>query len=564
MTAMMPILAAIIVVVTLAVIVSGKAPAILVLICGLLVAGFLKIATPMELFGGLSNSGVITIAAMLVIAKGVFYTGVVSRVTFRLLAGVDSVRGTLARLMPPVGVLSALINTTPIMAMLIPATKELEQTKGVPARAVLLPIAHATTLAGSATLIGTSSNLLIAGIAKTFGVHLSMFSFAKVAVPVALAGWVVLLLTAPLLQRKETAVAEPELSWRAEIPLSGDANSIGRTAGELGIESTPEFELVKVRRVGEKVPIDTRLEGGDVLVYRATEAGVRMLWGNPRFGLARQDLFLVSVSTDEPADIQDLEDDWDTDEEGDGEIMVVAAQTTRALRKTSVHAGDMCLVSAPSAEVLAGHPLVGLWQKVAGKAPQTGKTRAALIILAGVILASSFGIAPVELIATAGAVLMVVTRVLTPSSAARALNWNILAIIAASIGLGTIVVKSGLGEIISDWIVKVSGGEAVVVAIVFALVTTVVTNVVTNAAAAAILTPVAITVATSAGLNPAILLTLIGTCISLTFLNPIAHQTNLMVMGPGGYSTKTFVRFGIPVTVVALAVCVLMGTILLK
>ena len=126
------------------------------------------------------------------------------------------------------------------------------------------------------------------------------------------------------------------------------------------------------------------------------------------------------------------------------------------------------------------------------------------------------------------------------------------------------MVKSGLGDTISRAIDNLSGGQAVLVALVFALVTTVVTNVVTNAAAAAILTPVAITVANDAGLNPVILLTLIGTCISLTFLNPIAHQTNLMVMGPGGYSTKTFVRFGIPVTVVALAVGVFMGFTLLK
>jgi len=555
MTAMMPVFAAIIVVVTLAVIVSGRAPAILALVCGLLVAGFLGIAEPKELFAGLSNGGVITIAAMLVIAKGVFYTGVVSRVTFRLLAGVNSVRGALARLMPPVGVLSGLINTTPIMAMLIPATKELEQTKGVPARGVLLPIAHATTLAGSATLIGTSSNLLIAGIAKTYGVNLSMFSFVPVAVPVALAGWAVLLLTAPLLERRETAAPMRELTWRAEIPLSDVANSIGRTPRELGIASTPEFELVKVKRPGEKVAIDTRLEAGDTLVYRASEAGVQMLWGSPRFGLARQDLYLVSVSSDEATAIQELQEDDD--------IMVVAAETDKSLRKIEAKPGDKALVSAPSADILADHPLVGLWQKVAGKAPQTGKTTAALIILAGVILASSFGLAPVELIAVAGATLMVVTRVLTPRSAARALNWNILGIIAASIGLGTIVVKSGLGEIISTWIVGISGGQAIAVAIVFALVTTLVTNVVTNAAAAAILTPVAIEVATSAHLNPMVLLTLIGTCISLTFLNPIAHQTNLMVMGPGGYSTKTFVRFGIPVTVVALAMSVLMGTLLL-
>ena len=563
MTAM-PILAAIIVVITLAVIVSGKAPAVLALVCALLVAGFAGIATPSELFAGLSNSGVITIAAMLVIAKGVFYTGVVSRVMFRLLAGVSSVRGALVRLIPPVGVLSALINTTPIMAMLIPATKELEQTKGVPARGVLLPTAHATTLAGSATLIGTSSNLLIAGIAKPLGVSLSMFSFAKVAIPVALAGWVVLWLTAPLLSRKETEAPVRELDWRAEIPMAANANGVGRTAAEVGITTTPEFELIYVKRAGGKVPIDSALEGGDVLVYRATEAGVRLLWGNPRFGLARQNLFLVSVSAEETMAIKDLEDDLDTEEEADGEIMVVAAQTKKGLAKTKAHAGDLCLISAPSAEVVAAHPMVGLWQKVAGKAPQTGRTTAALLILLAVIVCSSFGLAPVELIASAGAALMVVTRVLTPSSAVRALNWNILAIIAGSIGLGTIVVKSGLGEIISTWIVNISGGEAVLVALVFAVVTTVVTNVVTNAAAAAILTPVAITVANQAGLNAAVLLTLIGTCISLTFLNPIAHQTNLMVMGPGGYSTKTFVRFGIPVTIVALTVGVLVGAALLK
>ncbi|WP_293311960.1 SLC13 family permease, partial [Mycolicibacterium sp.] len=401
----MPVVAAVIVLVTLAVIVSGKAPTVLALTCALLVAGFIGIAKPSELFAGLSNGGVITIAAMLVIAKGVFYTGVVSRVTFRLLSGVTSVRRALARLIPPVGVLSALINTTPIMAMLIPATKELEQTNGVPARGVLLPIAHATTLAGSATLIGTSSNLLIAGIAKTYGVSLSMFSFVPVAVPVAIAGWAVLLLNAPLLNRRETEAPVRELNWRAEIPLSDVANSIGRSAAEIGIGHTPEFELVKIKRPGEKVRTDARLEAGDVLVYRATEDGVRMLWGSPRFGLARQDLFLVSVSSDEVTAIQDLDDDED--------IMVVAAETTKSLRKAEAKPGDMCLVTAPSAEILADHPLVGLWQKVAGKAPQTGKTTAALIILVGVILASSFGLAPVELIATAGAVLMVLTRVLT-------------------------------------------------------------------------------------------------------------------------------------------------------
>ncbi len=257
---------------------------------------------------------------------------------------------------------------------------------------------------------------------------------------------------------------------------------------------------------------------------------------------------MVSIATDEQATVRELEENED--------IMVVAAQTKYLLRYTPARAGDLCLVTATSVQALADHPIVGLWQKVAGKAPQTGKTWIALAILVAVIVAGTFGIAPIELCAVAGATLMVVTKVLTPRSAARALNWNILAILAGSVGLGTIVVKSGLGGYISDAVLQLSGGSTVLVILLIAVGTTLLTNIITNAAAAAILTPVALTAAASTGLNPVLLLALIGTCISFTFLNPFSHQSNLMVMKPGGYTTAEFVRFGIPLTVCITGGCV--------
>ncbi|CAN5882447.1 SLC13 family permease [soil metagenome] len=552
----MAIVAAIIVVLTLAVMTTGRSPAVLALICALVVAGLLGIATPAELFGGLSNGGVITIAAMLVIAKGVLHTGVVSRVTYTILNGVTSTSQALLRLIPPVGVVSALINTTPIVAMLIPATKELEQQSGVRARSVLLPIAHATTLAGSATLIGTSSNLLIAGLANPEGVELTMFSFVPIAVPVAIVGWVVLLVTAPRMLRGEADSQDRELLWRAEIPLTEKANAVGRTAVQLGIHTTPDFELLEIQRWGAHVHHDKPLEDGDVLVYRATEAGVGMLWGSPRFGQSAQDLYKVSIVTEEESTVRDLEENDD--------VEVVAAQSTQLLRDTPAHAGEMCFVTARSAEVLTDHPLVGLWQKVAGKAPQTSKTWIALAILLAVIGAASFNLAPIELIAVTGATLMVVTKVLTPRSAVRALNWNILAIIAGSIGLGIIVVNSGLGGHIADTVLHLSGGTTWLIVLVIAIGTTLLTNIVTNAAAAAILTPVALSVASSTGVDPVLLLTLIGTCISFTFLNPYSHQSNLMVMKPGGYSTADFVRFGVPLTLVSLVTVFGVGWLLLS
>ena len=130
-------------------------------------------------------------------------TGVITRVTWRLLSTVGTARQALRRLALPIGVASALMNTTPIVAMLIPTAKELQQTRRVPARELLLPIAHITTLAGSVTLIGTSSNLLIAGIAAEGDVRVGMLSFAPVALPVAVVGTIVIYLTAPWLLRGE-------------------------------------------------------------------------------------------------------------------------------------------------------------------------------------------------------------------------------------------------------------------------------------------------------------------------------------------------------------------------
>jgi di/tricarboxylate transporter len=544
----MAIVAAVIVTATLVLITTGKVPAVLALICALVVAGLIGIATPAQLFAGLSNGGVVTIAAMLVVAKGILHTGVVSRVTYRLLSGVTTPGQALRRLIPPVGFVSTFINTTPIVAMLIPATHELEQHSGVPARGVLLPIAHATTLAGSSTLIGATSNLLIAGLAAPAGVTLTMFSFAPIAVPVALVGWVVLLVTAPLMLRGRTHVPEHDLSWRAEIPLSPNANAVGATAAVLGIHTTTDFELLDVRRSGKKVGADAVLEDNDVLMYQATEAGVRMLWTSPRFGLSPQALYLVSISTDEQATVRDLEEDED--------IQVIAAQTTKRLKKTPATPGELCLVTAGSTDALTNHEMVGLWQKVAGKAPQTGKTWIALSILAAVVLVGSWGLKPLPLVAVAGAALMVITGVLTPRSAVRALNWNVLAIIAGSVGLGTIVVESGLGAQISGAILDLSDGSTALVILVIAVVATLLTNLINTAAAAAILTPVTLAIAANTGLNPVLLLALLATCISLTFLNPYSHQANLMVMQPGGYSSGTFFRFGVPLTVVSLlAVC---------
>lgn len=542
------VLAAVVVAATLVAMASGRVPAVLALAAAIAVAGVTGLAPVSELFAGLSNGGVITVACMLVIAKGVVQTGVVTRVTWRLLASVDSAPQAFRRLVAPIGTLSALINTTPIVAMLIPAAKELQQTRGVPARELLLPMAHATTLAGSVTLVGTSSNLLIAGLAAPADVDMSMLSFAPVALPVALVGWLVLMVLGPRMLGGSAPVSEKVLDWRVEIPVGAGANALGRLPSTLGLDVTQEYRLEEIQRWGKALDPGQPLESGDVLVYTATERGVRALWGSPRFGLAPQRLYAASVGPGDHGTLDDLEEH--------GDLKVVAAQTDRPLRDTPARPGETCFVTAGSPDVLSGHGELTLWQDVAGRVPQPGKTPVALTILGAVIVSASFGLLPVELAAFCGAVLMVVTRVLTPRSAARALDWNVLFVLAGSVGLGAIVVSSGLADLLAEAISYLSAGSTTLVVVVFALTTALLTNVTTNAAAASILTPVAIGIAASLGLDPVVLLALIGTCISFTFINPFSHQSNLMVLKPGGYSNREFARFGVPLLGVCLvAVC---------
>ena len=260
------------------------------------------------------------------------------------------------------------------------------------------------------------------------------------------------------------------------------------------------------------------------------------LWANPNFGLKATKLYMATVNSAGGGPLQEFE--------RDGTIQVVAAKTDKPLSKSTLAPGETCFVTADQVEAIERHESIAIWQNAASRVPQPGKTTVAVSILALVVLSASLGWAPIVLASSFGAIMMVATGVLTPGSAVRAINWNILGILAGSVGLGAIVVATGLADAIADWMRYLSAGRILMVVIVFALVTTVMTNLVTNAAAASILTPVALAIAKDFGFNPVHLLALIGTCISFTFINPFSHQSNLMVMEPGGYTTPVFARFG--------------------
>jgi hypothetical protein len=397
------------------------------------------------------------------------------------------------------------------------------------------------------TLIGTSSNLVIAGIAGERGVEMSMFSFAAVALPVALVGAVAVYLVSPRVLRGTTETQTPAKDWRVEIPVTSPARAENRRAATLGIFKTQEYELAGIQRWGTMVDADETIEAGDVLVFAATEEGIAAIWRTPLFGMSAHRLYAVSISVGEHGTLHDFE--------RDGSLRIIAARTANSLHEHALTPGETCFVAAENEEAVARNPAVALWQTATSRAPQPRKTAVALGILLCVIIAASFGLAPAEVAASAGAVLMVVAGVITPRAAVGALEPKVLALLAGSIGLGAIVVESGLVDVIADAISDLADGPLALV-VVLALATTVMTNLVTNAATASIVTPVAITIATEMHVDPVTVLALVGTCVSFTLLNPYSHQSNVMVMQPGGYTGGLFARLGAPVLVACLvAVC---------
>ena len=332
--------------------------------------------------------------------------------------------------------------------------------------------------------------------------------------------------------------------WRVEVPIASGAIATGRRAADMGIERTQEYRLRAIMRHGELVPAAEALEAGDRLVFAASEVGVTTLWESPRFGLSPQHLYAVSVGPGEHGTLLEFEDD---------DLRVIAAQTAKPLGDTTAIPGATVFVTCSSTEDLARHEAFTLWAQAAGRVPQPGKTWTALGVLAAVVVAASFGLAPVELVAFAGALLMVLTRVLTPR------------IGRASPGLERAVHPGRIRRARCDRRPKRVGRRP------------------GPFDRAALRGESArrrrgvrrdnddhdephyerggrvdphsrrIGIATELGLDPVTVLALVATCISFTFINPFSHQSNLMVMGPGGYSTRTFAKFGAPLVAVSLA-----------
>ena len=544
----------------------------------LLVAGVL---TPEQAFSGFSNPAPITVAALYVLARAVERTGALQPVVRATLGG-GSGRRSLLRLTLPTAAVSAFLNNTPIVAMLVPQVSDwADRQKQSPSR-YLMPLSFAAIMGGMVTVIGTSTNLVVSGLLETYGQQpLGMFELSSLGLPVAIVGCLALIVLAPILlpnrrpARKELEEDVREFVVNMIVEPGGPLD--GRAVEEGGLRHLQGVYLIEIERQGQSiapVPPTTLLRGEDQLTFVGKAdlvvdlqnmRGLRFA-ADPQVGaldLTRHiyyEAVLGGVSPLIGKTLRELEF------RGRYQAAVVAVH--RAGQRVQAKLGDVRLRIGDTLLLLSDPGFHDRWRdrtdfllvsRLGGAPPRATRNAWVVGFIAfSIVVGAGLGLLPILHLSLIGAVALVLLGVLTPGEARRAVDLDVILLIAAAFGLGAAMVSTGLADRLAGDTIRALGflGPIGVLAGVV-LATIVLTAIITNNAAAVLVFPIAMSAAAGMSLDQRTVAIAVAVAASASFVTPIAYQTNLMVYGPGGYRFGDYARLGGPLSIVVIATILL-------
>lgn len=544
------------------------------IIAVLLISG---IVTPQEGLSGFSNPATVTIGAMLVLSAGLFKSGALNGISVGL-SHLSRYGTTLVLLtmMIAVGAISAFLNNTAAVAMLMPVVIGAANTLGVSPSKLLMPLSFASMFGGVCTLIGTSTNLVVSSVAERYGQPgFAMFETTPLGVIFFAAGTLYMLAAGLRLipDRPATGDLTQRFSmddYLTEIVLLPEAKSVGTTIADCPLVKDIELDILEVRRgAGRALSPDPSmvLQAGDVLLVRCNVAQIKQL--QERVGIALKpeakwrdrdlesegtQLLEAVVAPYSVLDGRSLKGIRFRDNFG-ATVLAIQHRSTvvhENLNARILRGGDVLLlkVRRDSLTRLRESPAFVMLSNVELPTFRTNKLVIALAIVAGVVGTAAFHLVPIAVSAIAGCVLLVLTGCLTMQEAYSAIEWRIIFLLAGVLALGIALEKTGAASLLSHWLIATVGiwGPVALVSALY-LVTSMLTEAMSNNATAALLAPIAIAAAQSMNLDPRPFLMAVTFAASASFMTPVGYQTNTLIYGPGHYSFKDFVRVGTPLNI---------------
>ncbi len=540
------------------------------------------IVSPTEALVGFSNQGMLTVGALYVVATGLKETGAVQLIIKKLLGNSSSPAKIQARIIPPVMGMSAFLNNTPIVATFIPALQDWAKKYQIPITKLLIPLSYAAILGGTCTLIGTSTNLIVNGLLiSEKGLHLNMFDPAFVGVPIALAGFLYLMIFGnKLLPKKETALSnfENTREYTIEMMLRPDSPLVGSSVEEAGLRQLPGLFLVEIIRDGTilaAVEPDETLQGNDRLIFTGlvdSIADLQTIQGlEPatdqvfKLDTPRRDRHIVEAVVSQTNPLNGM-----TIKEGEfrnrfGAVVVAVSRRGERINKKigdiELKTGDILLMEAPrdfarrykySSDFL-------LVSTLSNKGTLNyEKSGIAWGILFGMVLLATTNILTMFQASFLAAAAIVLTGCVKVNEARSSIDWQVLIVIASALGIGNALEITGAAATIAGAFLGFAGNHPYLALIATYLVTWMLTETITNNAAAVLIFPFAISISAGLGVDFMPYVMTIMFAASASFATPIGYQTNLMVYGAGGYRFNDFIKIGLPLNLIVAAVTLLL------
>jgi di/tricarboxylate transporter len=581
-----PTLTSIVALVTLGLLFSGRRAPDMVMMGAVIVLLFTGILSPSEALEGMSNQGMITVAALFVVAAAVERTGALQTIIGRLLGRPHSLATAQIRTMIGPGILSAFMNNTPVVALMVPALRSWARKHGLSISKLLMPMNCAVVLGGLCTLIGTSTTVVVSGLmAQRTGKALNMFEISWLGFPLFIIGLVYLILASKVLlkdRRPAMSASDDPRQYSLEMLVEHGSPLVGKTIEQAGLRGLHGLFLMEIDRNGHvmaAVAPTERLESGDRLVFVGVVDSVLELQKIRGLRPATDQVFKLDdprserilveavVSTSCPLVGRSIK-------EGrfrstyDAVIIAVARDGERLRKKVGsieLEPGDTLLLEASPQflDLQRSNRHFYLVSQIADFAPpRHDRAWIAITVVVGMILAVTLGLIPMVASALAAAAAMLATRCISATDARRSIAWEGLLLIAASFGLAQAVEKTGLDGLIAESAIGAVGSSPLLVLGTVYLITMFATELMSNNAAAVLMFPIAWQTATNLQVNPMPFAMAVTVAASCGFATPMGYQTNLMIYGPGGYKFTDYTRFGGPLNLIVMIVTVLLAPLI--
>lgn len=534
-------------------------------------------------FYGFGHPAVITVAAVLVLSRGFQHSGLVDLIASQTLKAGGNITVQVLVLTGTVAVLSAFMNNVGALALLMPVAIRMARKHEIPPSRLLMPLAFGSLLGGLMTLIGTPPNIIISTYrAEQTGETFGMFSFLPVGGGVVVAGLIFLVFVGwRLTPMRKGQTSADELfetaDYASELEVTEDSKAVGWTLHELSDACKEPVPVVAVVRGVTRTAahqFHQALRPGDILLVEAEPEELKLLEdkGGLRMGngeefaeklVEAEDLHLVEavVRTDSHLVNRSVADLRLLDRHG-LQLLAVArdgGRLKRRLNEIRIQAGDVLLLQGEENMVAEELPGLGC-MPLANRNLKLGKPRRLILsigLFGAAIVAMLTGWLPAPVALSMAAVLSVMTGVLPLREAYAGIDWPIIVLLAALIPVGQALETSGGAQMVADGLLAVGDAWPPVVALaVLFVITMLLSNVINNAAAALLMAPIAFKLAAGFSSSPDPFLMAVAVSASCAFLTPIGHQSNTLVMGPGGYHFGDYLKSGLPLSLIVLVVSI--------